>query len=93
MPEVETHKMTVTELKAALEGLGVENRSGLKPELVARLEKARSKKQRHRSGILRIFVCISMILHHINSNLTFEKQMKATLKMMSATLNSLFILL
>ena len=86
-------QMTVAELKPALERLGVENRSGLKAELVARLEKARSKKQRHRSGILRIFVCISMILHHINSNLTFEKQMKATLKMMSATLNSLFILL
>jgi len=52
MPEVETHKMTVPELKAALERLGVKNRSGLKADLVARLEKARSKKQAPQSGKL-----------------------------------------
>ena len=44
--------MTVAELKAALEGLGVENRSGRKADLVARLEEARNTKQRTRSGKL-----------------------------------------
>ena len=44
--------MTVAELKAALEQLGVQNRSGLKADLVARLEKARSNEQAPQRGKL-----------------------------------------
>ena len=48
--------MTVAELKAALERLGVQNRSGLKADLVTRLEKARSKEQAPQRGILHFCV-------------------------------------
>ena len=49
-------QLTVAELKAALERLGVENRSGLKADLVTRLEKARSKEQAPQRGILHFCV-------------------------------------
>ena len=62
MPEVETHKMTVAELKAALERLGVENRSGLKADLVTRLEEARSKEQAPQRGML-----IALYFHQKNT--------------------------
>jgi len=45
-------QLTVAELKAALERLGVQNRSGLKADLVARLEKARSNEQAPQRGKL-----------------------------------------